>query len=159
MSAKSFNSPQELKEKIEKYIKSITFVKEYKIDDENSVLNQNDEIVKQVRYVEPPSIVKFCKYIGISKQTISVYAKKDGYSDLIKDLHDIIEEYWTDLLSKQQGQVTGAIFYLRAKCGWQETQKQEVHIANLDDKPFMVDTGKEERIKELIKKLAAEDKK
>ena len=142
---RSFSSVEDMQTRINRYFGSITIdemvtesllvgfedeEKKKPIYESRPVFDNNGEPRMRTRYFEHPSVIAMCLYMGISRDTLSEYAKRPEFSDAIKSARGKIERYLEDLLAKEQGQVTGIIFNLKNNFGW--VDKQEVESTNVN---------------------------
>lgn len=83
-----------------------------------------------------PNISGFCtwmrriKLISVHRDTYYEYAKKEGYSDIIKGINDAIED---GVLNCKCQKDLLKIAYLNNKCGYTQKQQIEQHNFNYDE--------------------------
>ena len=126
MSAKSFNSVEELSNKLDGYF---TYC---------------DELPR------PYTVLSLCIYLGISRETLCQYGNKDEYSDTITCAKLRIEAYAEDCLYTAKNP-TGIIFNLKNNWKWHD--KQEIENSGSLDVSNKVDlTGYSvQQLKDMLK--------
>ena len=135
-------TPEEVKEGIERYFKSITITKPMMesikvgedkdgkvIYDKQEVLSDLGEPIMYKEYVDHPSLGKLALYLGIHRETLLNYSKEPEYFDTIKEARERIENYLEDKLYRTS-QVTGIIFNLKNNFGWKDKSEVEVSSNN-----------------------------
>lgn len=122
--------PEELEAKIKDYFDSITISKprtkqntdpDKDVDDDfrEPILNDLWEQIVDKEYVEIPSILWMCEYLGIVRTTLLEYEAKHDYLDTIKVAKQRIEKYNAEQLYRTT-QVTGIIFNLKNNFDWKD---------------------------------------
>jgi len=126
MSAKSFNSVDELKTKIDNYF------------------------IYCDTKPRPYTVLSMCIYLDICRDTLCEYAKLEGYSDTIKKAKARIEAYAEDILFTSKTPV-GVIFNLKNNFNWRD--KTEVESSGTLDTTSKVDlTGYSvQQLKDMLK--------
>lgn len=78
-----------------------------------------------------PNVCGLAVAIGIHRDTLHTWLHENGpYTDTLKNAYQRIEDYWVSRLATKA--CTGAIFYLKAQCKWQEKQEIDVtHQGNI----------------------------
>ena len=93
------------------------------------IRNDDDEEIKVVQFVVPPSVTGMCLYLGIDRSTWQNYADAALHPELAgicQGARTRIEAYLEqELLTREKG-VQGIIFNLQNNYGWK--QKQEVEL-------------------------------
>ena len=121
-----------LREAIERYFRSISRTIPARDDTGGIIRNDDDEEIKVVQFVVPPSVTGMCLYLGIDRSTWQNYADAALHPELAgicQGARTRIEAYLEqELLTREKG-VQGIIFNLQNNYGWK--QKQEI---GLDDK-------------------------
>lgn len=114
-----------------------------------------DDLEKEVKkyFVQCPKSGKIpnkaglAVHLGISKETLNVYARGDrddldqGFSDVLKDAYAIIEEAWVQLLAQNKG--AGPIFYLKNAFRKDYKDRTEIGIGDKKEDDFENFTTKE----------------
>lgn len=80
-----------------------------------------------------PTKGQLALYLDTTRETLSDYEKKEGYSDAIKRIYGIIEEHWVQQLANKQS-VAGIIFYLKNAYSRDWRDKNETDITTQGDK-------------------------
>lgn len=76
---------------------------------------------------ERPTMSGLCNYLGIPRQTLSDYHKRDDYSDIVKNARQKVEEAVEEaLLYDKAG--AGAIFWLKNHAGYVDQTQQDVNV-------------------------------
>lgn len=65
-----------------------------------------------------PTKAGLALHLDTTKETLGDYIQKEGFSDSIKKAYLLIENAWTENLTKQSP--VGSIFYLKAACGYRD---------------------------------------
>lgn len=137
-----FAKPSDLAEKIQAYFDSITVERQLtervpvegetiivagnKVQkyETRPVLDASGEPVVRVEYIRPATVTGMCLFLGITRNTLKQYKKKDGFSDVIEMAKMRLENY---LEEKLEGNcVTGIIFNLKNNYGWKDKVEQEI---------------------------------
>ena len=118
-----------LREAIERYFRSISRTIPARDDTGGIIRNDDDEEIKVVQFVVPPSVTGMCLYLGIDRSTWQNYADAALHPELAgicQGARTRIEAYLEqELLTREKG-VQGIIFNLQNNYGWK--QKQEVEL-------------------------------
>lgn len=89
------------------------------------MINNAGEQVTRVHYLEHPTILGMCRFLGIHRETLLNYEKENkDFFDTIKGAKGRIEEYLENGLYRKD-QVTGIIFNLKNNFGWKDKQDIE----------------------------------
>ena len=100
------------------------------------VVNDAGEQVYTKKYVEIPTITGLCVFLGITRETLMNYEKREDFFGTIKIAKLIIENYAENELFKDKGHV-GVIFNLKNNFGWKDKQEisheGEMSVAIIDD--------------------------
>lgn len=75
----------------------------------------------------PVTITGYCLYIDTNRQTLSEYADKDEFADIIKKVHQASEDFAASFLYSGKNPA-GAIFYLKNLHGWAD--RQDINISS-----------------------------
>lgn len=118
-----------LREAIERYFRSISRTIPARDDTGGIIRNDDDEEIKVVQFVVPPSVTGMCLYLDIDRSTWQNYADAETHPELAgicQGARTRIEAYLEqELLTREKG-VQGIIFNLQNNYGWK--QKQEVEL-------------------------------
>ena len=118
-----------LREAIERYFRSISRTIPARDDTGGIIRNDDDEEIKGVQFVVPPSVTGMCLYLDIDRSTWQNYADAALHPELAgicQGARTRIEAYLEqELLTREKG-VQGIIFNLQNNYGWK--QKQEVEL-------------------------------
>ena len=74
-----------------------------------------------------PFKVTFCNWKGCSKDTIADYAKRDGFSDYIKELEGLAEQELIQGATKGKLNPTMSIFLLKNHHGYKDKSEQDIN--------------------------------
>lgn len=72
-----------------------------------------------------PSVEGLCNHLSIHRDTWNAWGKEDLFSDIIKNASDKMKNSKVDALLNGDGNITGLIFYLKAKESWADKQTIE----------------------------------
>lgn len=97
-----FESPEEMKNMIEKYFK------------------------KCETTGEPKTILGLCNFLDIHRSTLGEYEDKEGFSNTVKKAKSICEQHVNEKALKGEYNATMAIFNLKNNFGWEDRKKQEI---------------------------------
>ncbi|MDP4147375.1 MAG: terminase small subunit [Bacillota bacterium] len=159
-----FKTVEEMSNKINHYFDSITIthkltdtiVDEYDSEGkpvrthEEPKLNNAGEQIEYIEYIERPSILAMCRHIGIHRDNLLEYEKKEDYHDTIKAAKSRIEEYVEQQLYRKD-QVTGIIFNLKNNFGWKDKTEVETSGETTINNKVDFSNLSTEDIKELLK--------
>ncbi|MCI8387109.1 MAG: hypothetical protein HFE63_01415 [Clostridiales bacterium] len=128
MGRKRRYSPKEFKQAVEKYFRSITFIRTIRDEYNKPLLDVDGNEIKLLEYASPPSLGELRRAIGISADTWSEYAKLDGYRETCADARERVE-CWLEreLVSRQKG-VEGIKFNLANNYGWNSESRREIKL-------------------------------
>jgi len=119
----AFKSVKELQDKIDEYfaycdnrIKSV-FVKEL-----------GDNI--SVAHPAPYTMSGLARALGISRDTLAEYSKKDQFSDTIKAAREKVHEDIETRLMETSNQ-SGAIFNLKNNFGWKDRTQNDIKVEHV----------------------------
>lgn len=158
---RKYKTVEELKEKIQYYFDSITrdtkatTIKENEIEgttEEVAVYNNAGEQVIYTEFIKQPSIVGLCLFIGIERETLNQYEKKEEFSDTIHEAKQIIVEQKLEMLPLMKNP-RGLMFDLSANYGMHE--KTEIESKNVNhnlNEEVLTPEERKTRIKELLDK-------
>lgn len=133
-------TPEQWREKVEAYYKSITYDEPiYKLEETGSfnakgkpiydrvplMVEKDGQMVQATKksFLVPPTVLALCLSIGINKDTFEEYKKADDYKDVCKWWLMVCEAYNAELLTTKEGNVQGVLFNLKVNYGWQDEQK------------------------------------
>jgi hypothetical protein len=161
---KAFKTNKELQDKIKHYFDTITITTPVfetivdKRDDNGKAiethrepqLNDAGEQVLNTSYIENPSILAMCRSIGITRETLCQYEKRETFSDTIKEAKARIEEYLENQLYRKD-QVTGIIFNLKNNFGWKDKQEIETTGETTVNNKIDLSNFTTEQLKDMLK--------
>ena len=97
----------------------------------------------------PPTMSRLAFNLGISRQTLINYSKKEEYFDTIKKAKDRVEASLEERMLKGTVTVPGAIFALKNNYGW--TDKIETENVNMNQNvSYDLSALTTEQIRELL---------
>ena len=118
-----------LRAAVDRYFRSISYTAPVLNRDGTSVLNDDGEEIRLMRYAAPPGICALCLYLGIDRSTWQNYADISLHpemKDIVEAVRTRIEAYLDGELCSREKSVQGIIFNLQNNYGWK--QKQEVEL-------------------------------
>jgi hypothetical protein len=133
---KKFKSVAELDKAIQYYFNSITksslafdtIINGYEDEEKKKPiyeqiprLNNANEQIERMEYLEIPSITGLCLSVGLTRETWSQYSKQKAFSDSIKRAKATIEKYNIEQLYVPKI-ATGVIFNLKNNFEWRDQQ-------------------------------------
>ena len=132
-----FPAVKDMASKIDDYFNSITITKSVfdhvvtgqdvngnDVFDKIPRLNNGGKQIYQTDYLEIPTILGMCSYLGISRSRLLEYEIREEYRDTIKKAKEKVEQYLEEQLHRTT-QVAGIIFNLKNNFGWKDTQTIE----------------------------------
>lgn len=111
----AFNSPEEMQEKINEYFAFCDTQKEIIATDKG-----NTKVIQK-----PYTISGLCVFMGITKETISQYAKKPEYAPIIAQAKARVENYCEENTMAGKLNPIFSIFSLKNNFGW--TDRVEIN--------------------------------
>ena len=147
---------EELTNRIQNYFDSITIdvprsvMKKVDTEDgedyvEEPLINNAGEQVVETEFIKNPSVTALCLHIGIHRDTLHEYEKKDEFSDTIRIAKQIILSRKLELLTELKNP-RGVMFDLSANYGIVE--KKEIESTNTN---VNVEVDSLEEAEEIIK--------
>lgn len=142
---------------VEKYVDGID-AKGKPIYKERPVITNAGTQFMEVTWITHPSIVGLCLHLGISRQTLSRYAKDAQFRDTIMRARARVEAYVAGLLYDPNS-VSGAMFNLKNNFGWKEAKQHRLAGENggpsqTEDVSYLTGPERKARIEELLAKRA-----
>lgn len=98
-------------------------------------------------WIDKPSILKLCLFLGISKSTFNAYAKDIKYSFSATRARDTIEAYLSDQLENLKNP-SGVIFNLKYNFKWSEKIEIAANIGSEIEEDALTRALREEAEKE-----------
>lgn len=113
---------RDLEIKIDEYFKSITYDTPLMIDGEPVLNNMGEKIVK-TQYAKNPTVLGLCEYLGIVRNTLIEYEKREDMSNTVMRAKQKIAEFKQGMLYELKNP-SGVMFDLKFNHGW--TDKQQI---------------------------------
>jgi len=113
-------------------------------------LNNAGEQVQRTSFFENPSILSMCRFIGVCRDTLCEYEKREDLAKTVKAAKARIEEYLENQLYRKD-QVTGIIFNLKNNFGWKD--KSEHELTGKDGGPIQTTDMTTEEIQRQIAEI------
>lgn len=129
---KKYKSVGEFTDAVEAYFSGITYTENARKPDiwvsgkyvpGDEIIGSNGKPIEVKRYAVPPSITELQCYLGISRQTWSMYAQREGYRDVIELARMRVEAYLTQQLVLMGRDCKGIIFSLENNFGYADREK------------------------------------
>lgn len=129
---KKYRSVAEFSDAVEAYFSGITYTENARKPDiwvsgkyvpGDEIIGSNGKPIEIKRYAVPPSITDLQCYLGISRQTWSMYAQREGYRDIIELARMRVEAYLTQQLVLMGRDCKGIIFSLENNFGYADREK------------------------------------
>lgn len=129
---KKYRSVAEFSDAVEAYFSGITYTENARKPDiwvsgkyvpGDEIIGDNGKPIEIKRYAVPPSITDLQCYLGISRQTWSMYAQREGYRDIIELARMRVESYLTQQLVLMGRDCKGIIFSLENNFGYSDREK------------------------------------
>ena len=129
---KKYKSVAEFSDAVESYFSGITYTENARKPDiwvsgkylpGDEIIGDNGKPIEIKRYAVPPSITDLQCYLGISRQTWSMYAQREGYRDIIELARMRVEAYLTQQLVLMGRDCKGIIFSLENNFGYSDREK------------------------------------
>jgi hypothetical protein len=133
-SKRKYKTPDELREKINEYFRSISIAYpayEATVDEDGNmvkepVLNSNGEPYIRIQWLDNPKLEAMRRFLGLSESQYKLYLHDEEFADILHDAKSIIESYVEDKLYERNP--TGAMFILKARFGWRDKENQTIDI-------------------------------
>ena len=129
---KKYKSVAEFSDAVESYFSGITYTENARKPDTwisgkyvpgDEIIGNDGKPIEIKRYAVPPSITELQCYLGISRQTWSMYAQREGYRDVIEIARMRVEAYLTQQLVLMGRDCKGIIFSLENNFGYADREK------------------------------------
>jgi hypothetical protein len=114
---KNFKTPKEMLDKFLDYYKSC-FITE-----------KNKEGVEYQRNIKPVTLIGATNFLDISKDTFAEYSHKPEFSDTVKKIKQICEEFLIEQMFYNPRQVS-MIFLAKNNFGYTDTTEQKVTVTD-----------------------------
>lgn len=114
-------------EAVEKYFRSISFVRTVHNEDGSLIYNADGEPIQYIDFAIPPSITDLCIRLGICKDTFESYMRDERYADICQRAKMLIENWLVRQLNTREKSVDGIKFNLTYNFGW-TGEKREVEL-------------------------------
>lgn len=110
------------------------------------VLNDDEEEIRVIQFLVPPSISGLCLYLGISRQTWANYASQEEFLDTTMRARARIEAYLEGELVSREKNTAGIQFNLEHNHGWKRRLEVsqggvEQYLAELEAKDGVSASG------------------
>ena len=133
---RKYKTVEEMKSRIQYYFDSITrdtlkvIKKNIGTEDEpeyieEPYLNNAGEQVIYTEFIKQPSVIGMCLFLGIHRDTLCEYEKREDYTDTIREAKQIIVSQKLEMLPLMKNP-RGLMFDLSANYGMHEKVKQEL---------------------------------
>lgn len=133
---KKFEMPEQLIVAIDSY---------FDFCDNKIMLN---DIKTGKRITKPYTMTGLCDFLNITYETLTEYAKLDGYSDPIKRAKQKVETHVVEMATIGQHNPIFSIFNLKNNFGWVDKHEISVEATNTTPTPLLIEELDKE-IKEL----------
>lgn len=165
---KKYKSVAEFTDAVESYFSGITYTEKARKPDiwvsgkyvqGDEIIGDNGKPIEVKRYAVPPSITDLQCHLGISRQTWSMYAQREGYRDIIELARMRVEAYLTQQLVLMGRDCKGIIFSLENNFGYADREKtrNEAESGRGHEADTMTALEKMELLKSIAKASGAFD--
>lgn len=127
--AKKKYTPKAFALAVEKYFRSISYLRTATNDDGNAICNNDGETIKYYDFAIPPSVTELCLKLGITRDTFDAYMRDESYADICKSAKARIEVWLERQLNTREKSVDGIKFNLTYNYGWTD-KKYEVELGS-----------------------------
>ncbi|MGM9684171.1 MAG: terminase small subunit [Eubacteriales bacterium] len=163
-----YRSSKDFSDAVDRYFDGITYTENARRPDTwvsgkyvpgDEIIGNDGKPIPIIKYAVPPSITSLQCYLGISRQTWSMYAQREGYKDVIEIARMRVESYLTQQLVLMGRDCKGIIFSLENNFGYSDREK----LRNDSGNESRTETGnipaleKLELLKEIAKAYGAMD--
>ena len=155
MSQKKYKTAAALKKAVDAYFNSVSHTEYVLRPDEDGsvrrVRSDDGSFLSKREFYIPPSISALCLFLGISRQTWSIYSDTENspdFADVCEYAKLIIAAYLEEQLLQRRKGVQGIIFNLKNNYGWSEkadisatekpAAKNELDGMSLDEKLALI---------------------
>ena len=121
-------SPEELEEGIEKYLRSISYVRPVRDPETGEqIIGMDRKPLMEIRCAVVPGMYALADYLGITPACLDALARDEGYKDIVDRFRTFLED-WNrrELLTRSGKDVRGVEFNLACNYGWTQTQHVEI---------------------------------
>lgn len=132
MGRKRKYSPKDFKQAVDKYFRSITFVKPVCDEGGKPIRDLDGNEIKLLEFADAPSLGALRRKLGISADTWAEYSRLDGYCEVCADARERIE-CWLEreLVTRCKG-VEGIKFNLANNYGWNSESRKRIELSHAD---------------------------
>lgn len=125
--AKKKYTPKAFAEAVEKYFRSISYLRTAEDESGCPIRNSDGEIISYMDFAVPPSITDLCIRLGICKDTFDAYMRDEHYAEICQRAKMLIENWLVRQLNTREKSVDGIKFNLTYNFGW-SGEKREVEL-------------------------------
>lgn len=125
--AKKKYTPKAFAEAVEKYFRSITYLRSATDAEGHTIHNTDGEAICYSDFAIAPSITDLCVRLGICKDTFDAYMRDDRYADTCRRAKLLIEAWLERQLDTREKSVDGIKFNLTYNFGW-SGERREVEL-------------------------------
>ena len=125
--AKKKYTPKAFAEAVEKYFRSITYLRSATDAEGNTIYNADGAAICYSDFAIPPSITDLCVRLDICKDTFDAYMRDDRYAETCRRAKLLIEAWLERQLDTREKSVDGIKFNLTYNFGW-SGERREVEL-------------------------------
>lgn len=125
--AKKKYTPKAFAEAVEKYFRSITYLRSATDAEGDTIYNTDGEPIRYTDFAIAPSITDLCVRLGICKDTFDAYMRDDRYAEVCRRAKLLIEAWLERQLDTREKSVDGIKFNLTYNFGW-SGERREVEL-------------------------------
>ena len=120
-------TPKAFAEAVEKYFRSITYLRSATDAEGDTIYNTDGEPIRYTDFAIAPSITDLCVRLGICKDTFDAYMRDDRYAEVCRRAKLLIEAWLERQLDTREKSVDGIKFNLTYNFGW-SGERREVEL-------------------------------
>lgn len=125
--AKKKYTPKAFAEAVEKYFRSISYLRTAEDNSGCPIRNSDGTIITYMDFAIPPSITDLCLRLDICKDTFDAYMRDDRYAEVCRRAKLLIEAWLERQLDTREKSVDGIKFNLTYNFGW-SGERREVEL-------------------------------
>lgn len=125
--AKKKYTPKAFAEAVEKYFRSISYLRTAEDNSGCPIRNSDGTIITYMDFAIPPSITDLCLRLDICKDTFDAYMRDERYAETCRRAKLMVENWLVRQLDTREKSVDGIKFNLTYNFGW-SGERREIEL-------------------------------